>query len=165
VSAGAASFPAPDGPAATLGALMPPTVPFSRSRSRRSARAARVARTAGRGALACAAVLAAAAAPAGAAPGDPLALSGPQDGASLTAGTAPPLGAVGVAGDAGLELRVSTSPDTIETVLLHEFGHVAGNPLHVPRGCRDTPMVIGLASGAWWRSTTDYSYRACNTAG
>jgi hypothetical protein len=53
----------------------------------------------------------------------------------------------------------------LETVLLHEFGHVAGNPFHVPRGCRDTPMVIGLASGEWWRSTTDYSYRACNTAG
>jgi len=52
----------------------------------------------------------------------------------------------------------------LETVLLHEFGHVAGNPFHVPRGCRDTPMVVGLATGEWWRSTTDFSYRACNQA-
>jgi hypothetical protein len=54
----------------------------------------------------------------------------------------------------------------LETVLLHEFGHFAGNEFHVPRGCRDTPMVVGLATGEWWRSTTDFSYRACsNTAG
>ena len=52
----------------------------------------------------------------------------------------------------------------LETVLLHEFGHMAGNPVHVPRGCRDTPMVIGLATGEWWRSTTDFSYRACDQA-
>jgi hypothetical protein len=53
----------------------------------------------------------------------------------------------------------------LETVLLHEFGHFAGNAFHVPRGCRDTPMVVGLATGEWWRSTTDFSYRACNTGG
>jgi hypothetical protein len=324
----------------------------------RPTRRLRALRTAALATTACAATVAAAAAPASAAPGDPLALTGPQNGASLTAGTAPPLRAVGVPGDAGLELRVSASPQTIdgclringevaqaagapdaadptvfdfatprwfdrpgtyywqvsrtsadgscsatrirrltltpslparpelaglsrqriprsigrsngasfvirtggipasvdrarflalvrnsarrwrlhslgrrggrprfgngrsevgfsttfvphgalgvtvvgrrrnprggrerdlilradilweqgpdhptraridlETVLLHEFGHVAGNPFHVPRGCRDTPMVIGLASGEWWRSTTDYSDRACNTAG
>jgi hypothetical protein len=53
----------------------------------------------------------------------------------------------------------------LETVLLHEFGHFAGNRFHVPRGCRDTPMVVGLATGEWWRSTADFSYRACNTGG
>jgi hypothetical protein len=53
----------------------------------------------------------------------------------------------------------------LETVILHEFGHVAGNRFHVPRGCNDTPMVVGLATGEWWRSTTDFSYRACNTGG
>ena len=53
----------------------------------------------------------------------------------------------------------------LETVLLHELGHVAGNRFHVPRGCRDTPMVVGLATGEWWRSTTDFSYRACNRGG
>jgi hypothetical protein len=50
----------------------------------------------------------------------------------------------------------------LQTVMLHEFGHVAGNSFHVPRGCRNTPMVIGLAGGEWWRSTTDFSYRACS---
>jgi hypothetical protein len=49
----------------------------------------------------------------------------------------------------------------LETVLLHEFGHFAGNPFHAPRGCTNTPMVVGLATGEWWRSTTDFSYRAC----
>jgi hypothetical protein len=53
----------------------------------------------------------------------------------------------------------------LQTVILHEFGHVAGNRFHVPRGCRDTPMVIGLAGGEWWRSTTDFSYRACSRTG
>jgi hypothetical protein len=322
----------------------------------RPTRRLRALRTAALAATACAATGAATAAPASAAPDDPLALTGPQNGASLTVGTAPPLRATGVAGDSGLELRVSTSPQTIdgclcingevaqapgspewadptvfdlptgrwfdrpgtyywqvsrtgadgsctatgirrltltaalparpelaglsrqriprnigrsngasfvirtggippsvdrarflalvrnsgrrwrlhslgrrpgrprfgngrsevgfstalvprgalavtavgrrraggrerdlvlradlpweqgpehptragidlETVLLHEFGHVAGNRFHVPRGCADTPMVVGLASGEWWRSTTDYSYRACNATG
>ena len=53
----------------------------------------------------------------------------------------------------------------LETVILHEMGHVAGNPQHVPRGCTNTPMVVGLATGEWWRSTTDFSYRACNATG
>jgi hypothetical protein len=53
----------------------------------------------------------------------------------------------------------------LETVLLHEFGHVAGNRFHVPRGCENTPMVVGLATGEWWRSTADFSYRACNAGG
>jgi hypothetical protein len=53
----------------------------------------------------------------------------------------------------------------LETVMLHEMGHFAGNAFHVPRGCLDTPMVVGLARGEWWRSTTDFSYRACNTGG
>src|SRR4051794_22993596 len=63
--------------------------------------------------LACLAV-AALAAPAGAAPGDPLALSGPADGASLTAGSPPLLRARSVEGDTGLELRVSSRPDAID---------------------------------------------------
>jgi len=53
----------------------------------------------------------------------------------------------------------------LQTVILHEMGHVAGNPRHVPRGCTNTPMVVGLATGEWWRSTTDFSYRACNATG
>jgi hypothetical protein len=53
----------------------------------------------------------------------------------------------------------------LETVILHEFGHFAGNSFHVPRGCTNTPMVVGLAGGEWWRSTTDFSYRACGDSG
>jgi hypothetical protein len=49
----------------------------------------------------------------------------------------------------------------LETVLLHEFGHMAGNSRHAPRTCSNTPMVVGLAGGEWWRSTGDFSYRAC----
>jgi hypothetical protein len=52
----------------------------------------------------------------------------------------------------------------LETVLLHEFGHVAGNRGHVARGCRDTPMIIGLARGEWWRSSGDFSFRSCPSA-
>jgi hypothetical protein len=53
----------------------------------------------------------------------------------------------------------------LETVILHEFGHVAGNRFHVQRGCRNTPMVVGLATGEWWRSTADFEYRDCNRGG
>jgi hypothetical protein len=49
----------------------------------------------------------------------------------------------------------------LETVLLHEFGHMAGNRGHAGRGCRDTPMIIGLARGEWWRSSRDFSFRSC----
>src|SRR3954470_19299351 len=64
--------------------------------------------------LAVAALPAVAAAPATAAPGDPLALSGPADGARLTAGAAVQLRARSVAGDSGLELRVSHLPTVID---------------------------------------------------
>jgi hypothetical protein len=53
----------------------------------------------------------------------------------------------------------------LETVILHELGHLAGNRFHVPRDCSNTPMIIGLAGGEWWRSTADFSYRACNRGG
>jgi hypothetical protein len=53
----------------------------------------------------------------------------------------------------------------LETVILHELGHFAGNRFHIPRGCRDTPMVVGLATGEWWRSTRDFAYRACIRGG
>jgi hypothetical protein len=53
----------------------------------------------------------------------------------------------------------------LETVILHELGHFAGNAYHVPRGCTDTPMIVALDTGEWWRSTTDFSYRGCNAGG
>ena len=50
----------------------------------------------------------------------------------------------------------------LETVLLHEFGHFAGNRGHVARGCSDTPMIVGLARGEWWRAPGDFSFRDCS---
>jgi hypothetical protein len=52
----------------------------------------------------------------------------------------------------------------LETVILHELGHWAGNLRHTPVGCHDTPMVKGLAPGEWWRSPTDWHYDACGGA-
>ena len=52
----------------------------------------------------------------------------------------------------------------LETVILHELGHWAGNLRHTPVGCHDTPMVKGLGPGEWWRSPTDWHYDACADA-
>jgi hypothetical protein len=52
----------------------------------------------------------------------------------------------------------------LETVILHELGHWAGNLRHTPVGCHDTPMVKGLGPGEWWRSPSDWRYDACGTA-
>ena len=49
----------------------------------------------------------------------------------------------------------------LETVIIHELGHAAGNARHTAMGCYDTPMVVGLANGEWWRSPQDWSYRRC----
>jgi hypothetical protein len=49
----------------------------------------------------------------------------------------------------------------LETVVLHELGHWAGNLRHTPVGCHDTPMVKGLGPGEWWRSPGDWHYDAC----
>jgi hypothetical protein len=35
----------------------------------------------------------------------------------------------------------------------------------VPRACTDTPMIVALDTGEWWRSTTDFSYGPCNASG
>jgi len=48
----------------------------------------------------------------------------------------------------------------LETVLLHEFGHAAGNRRHARR-CADSPMIAALSSGDWWRTPSDFSFRAC----
>jgi hypothetical protein len=49
----------------------------------------------------------------------------------------------------------------LESVLVHEMGHLAGNKGHAP-ACAATPMTEGLANGDWWRSPTDFSFRACS---
>jgi hypothetical protein len=50
----------------------------------------------------------------------------------------------------------------LETVLLHELGHYAGNLRHAAVGCNNTPMVEALGAGEWWRSPTDWHYDACD---
>jgi hypothetical protein len=52
----------------------------------------------------------------------------------------------------------------LETVVLHELGHWAGNLRHTPVGCHDTPMVKGLGPGEWWRSSSDWHYDACGAS-
>jgi hypothetical protein len=51
----------------------------------------------------------------------------------------------------------------LESVLIHELGHLAGNKGHAPP-CAATPMAVGLANGDWWRSPTDVGIRACGSA-
>jgi hypothetical protein len=53
----------------------------------------------------------------------------------------------------------------LETVILHELGHWAGNLRHTPVGCHDTPMVKGLGPGEWWRSSSDWQYDGCRGGG
>lgn len=53
----------------------------------------------------------------------------------------------------------------LETAVIHELGHAAANRRHSAMGCNDTPMVVGLANGQWWRSRQDYSYRKCDAGG
>ncbi|HEY8584681.1 MAG TPA: hypothetical protein VIL49_17095 [Capillimicrobium sp.] len=48
----------------------------------------------------------------------------------------------------------------LETVLIHELGHLAGNKEHAPL-CSNTPLVPSAAPGEWWRSTEDYSWTGC----
>ena len=55
----------------------------------------------------------------------------------------------------------TTEEYDLETVVLHELGHWAGNLRHTPVGCHDTPMVKGLGPGEWWRSSSDWHYDDC----
>ncbi|HEX4807010.1 MAG TPA: hypothetical protein VFU94_14020 [Conexibacter sp.] len=50
----------------------------------------------------------------------------------------------------------------LETVILHELGHYAGNG-HA-RNCRDTPMWVALGVGEWWHSPTDWFQHGCGIA-
>lgn len=59
--------------------------------------------------------------------------------------------------------RPSSDQFDLETALLHEFGHMAGNRRHARR-CADSPLIAALSPGDWWRSPTDYSFRACGEA-
>jgi hypothetical protein len=44
----------------------------------------------------------------------------------------------------------------LQSVLVHELGHLAGNARHVPRcGRVSSPMIAALGPGEWWRSPGD----------
>lgn len=47
----------------------------------------------------------------------------------------------------------------LQTVIIHELGHYAGN--HHVRNCRDSPMWVGLSTGEWWHSPTDWFQHGC----
>jgi hypothetical protein len=51
----------------------------------------------------------------------------------------------------------------LETVLIHELGHFAGNPDHAPR-CVNSPLMESLAAGDWWRSPSDWHVGGCPQA-
>ncbi len=49
----------------------------------------------------------------------------------------------------------------LESVLIHEFGHMAsGRNVHV-YGCVNSPMVVAAGPGGWWRSPTDWVRTGC----
>jgi hypothetical protein len=47
----------------------------------------------------------------------------------------------------------------LETVIIHELGHWAGNKHS--EACEASPMVPDLDLGDWWRTPTDYRYSGC----
>ncbi len=49
----------------------------------------------------------------------------------------------------------------LESVLIHEFGHMASNRnVHV-YGCVNSPMLVAAGPGEWWRSPTDWARTGC----
>jgi hypothetical protein len=51
----------------------------------------------------------------------------------------------------------------LESVVLHELGHFAGNFHHQPR-CSDSPMVEALGPGEWWRAANEWWEFDCGFA-
>jgi hypothetical protein len=48
----------------------------------------------------------------------------------------------------------------LESVLLHELGHMAGNRHHRKR-CTNSPMIDALGEGEWWRGGRDHWFADC----
>src|SRR5690349_240697 len=96
--------------------------------------------------LAAVALAALGAAPAVAAPGDQLVVAGPAAGAQLAAGAAPGLRVRSVAGDTGLELRVSRSPAAIDACgrINAEVAQATG------RAVDGDPSLYDFPTGAWY---------------
>jgi hypothetical protein len=49
----------------------------------------------------------------------------------------------------------------LESVLLHELGHMAGNKRHRPQ-CANSPMIEALGAGEWWRGARDHWFEDCS---
>jgi hypothetical protein len=49
----------------------------------------------------------------------------------------------------------------LESVLLHELGHMAGNKQHESR-CTNSPLDEVLGAGEWWRGTRDHWFGNCS---
>jgi hypothetical protein len=49
----------------------------------------------------------------------------------------------------------------LESVLLHELGHMAGNKRHRPL-CSNSPMIVALGAGEWWRGARDHWFADCS---
>jgi hypothetical protein len=67
----------------------------------------------------------------------------------------------------GLPWEARDYPDDshfdLESVLIHEFGHMAGNHGHRPR-CQNSPLIVALARGEWWHSPEDQFQKGCGAA-
>lgn len=50
----------------------------------------------------------------------------------------------------------------LESVLLHELGHMAGNKKHRSR-CTNSPMIEALGAGEWWRGARDKWFGDCSS--
>src|SRR4051812_19254001 len=96
---------------------------------------------------------------AAAAPGDPLAPSGPAAGAQLTAGAAPGLRARSVAGDTGLELRVSRAPTAIDAC-----GRIDAEVARAPGAAvPEDPALYDFPTGRWYDAPGTYYWQVVRT--
>ena len=50
----------------------------------------------------------------------------------------------------------------LESVLLHELGHMAGNKKHTSR-CANSPLDEALGAGEWWRGSRDKWFGDCTS--
>lgn len=56
--------------------------------------------------------------------------------------------------------KPSTDEYDLQSVVIHELGHFAGNRRHVAY-CVNSPMIESLDKGEWWHSPTDWYLRHC----
>src|SRR4051812_19665209 len=93
------------------------------------------------------------------APAPPVA-SGPADGAGLTVGSDPRLQARGVAGDTGLELRVSRSPQVLDACgrIGAEVARAPGVPV------AGDPELFDFRTSGWFETPGTYHWQVSRTA-